>query len=38
MCMQMVLSGEVQCSRQIVTVSNDEGTVIECDKACFPMV
>ncbi|XP_014504470.1 phosphatidylinositol/phosphatidylcholine transfer protein SFH8 isoform X1 [Vigna radiata var. radiata] len=35
--LKMVLSGEVQCSRQIVTVSNDEGTVIECDKACFPM-
>ncbi|XP_020238324.1 phosphatidylinositol/phosphatidylcholine transfer protein SFH8 isoform X1 [Cajanus cajan] len=34
---KMVLSGEVQCSRQIVTVSNDEGTVIQCDKACFPM-
>ncbi|CAJ1972471.1 unnamed protein product [Sphenostylis stenocarpa] len=35
--LKMVLSGEVQCSRQIVTVSNDEGTIIECDKACFPM-
>ncbi|BAT82784.1 hypothetical protein VIGAN_03284700 [Vigna angularis var. angularis] len=34
--LKMVLSGEVQCSRQIVTVSNDEGTIIECDKA-FPM-
>ncbi|KAL5126867.1 Phosphatidylinositol/phosphatidylcholine transfer protein SFH8 [Glycine soja] len=36
--LKMVLSGEVQCSRQIVTVSNDEGTVIECDKACYPML
>ncbi|KAK7280685.1 hypothetical protein RJT34_25752 [Clitoria ternatea] len=30
--LKMVLSGEVQCSRQIVTVLNDEGRVIECDK------
>jgi hypothetical protein len=37
-CMQMVLNGEIQCSRQIVTISNDEGTVIECDKASYPMV
>ncbi|ESW32721.1 hypothetical protein PHAVU_001G012100 [Phaseolus vulgaris] len=35
--LKMILSGEAQCSRQIVTVSNDEGTIIECDKACFPM-
>ncbi|KAL2318783.1 hypothetical protein Fmac_032659 [Flemingia macrophylla] len=35
--LKMVLSGEVQCSRQIVTVSNDEGTLIECDKTCYPM-
>ncbi|XP_057428282.1 phosphatidylinositol/phosphatidylcholine transfer protein SFH8-like isoform X2 [Lotus japonicus] len=34
--LKKVLSGEIQCSRQIVTVSNDEGTVIECDKA-YPM-
>ncbi|XP_061356298.1 phosphatidylinositol/phosphatidylcholine transfer protein SFH8-like [Gastrolobium bilobum] len=36
--LKMVLSGEVQCSRQIVTISNDEGTVIECDKTCYPMI
>lgn len=36
--LKMVLNGEIQCSRQIVTISNDEGTVIECDKASFPMV
>ncbi|KAJ1408038.1 CRAL/TRIO, N-terminal domain [Sesbania bispinosa] len=36
--LKMVLSGEIQCSRQIVTVSTDEGTVIECDKACYPMI
>lgn len=36
--LKMILSGEVQCSRQIVTVSVDEGTVIECDKACYPMI
>ncbi|KAK7291207.1 hypothetical protein RIF29_06162 [Crotalaria pallida] len=35
--LKMILSGEVQCSRQIVTVSNEEGTVIECDKTCYPM-
>jgi len=36
--MQMVLSGEMGCSKQIVTVSNDEGKVIECDKKSYPMV
>lgn len=36
--LKMILSGEVQNSRQIVTVSNDEGRVIECDKTCYPMV
>ncbi|XP_027368118.1 phosphatidylinositol/phosphatidylcholine transfer protein SFH8-like isoform X2 [Abrus precatorius] len=36
--LKMVLSGEVQCSRQIVTVSNNEGTVMECDKACYPTI
>ncbi|KEH40181.1 Sec14p-like phosphatidylinositol transfer family protein [Medicago truncatula] len=36
--LKMVLNGEIQCSRQIVTISNDEGTVIECDKASFPMI
>ncbi|XP_019436895.1 PREDICTED: phosphatidylinositol/phosphatidylcholine transfer protein SFH8 isoform X1 [Lupinus angustifolius] len=34
--LKMVLSGEVQCSRQIVTVSN-EGTVIESEKTSYPM-
>lgn len=33
----MVLSGKVQCSKQIVTISNDGG-VIECDKTSFPKV
>ena len=36
--MQMVLSGEMGCSEQIVTVSNDVGKVIECDKISYPMV
>ncbi|KAK7321772.1 hypothetical protein VNO77_32699 [Canavalia gladiata] len=36
--LKMVISGEVQCSRQIVTVSNEEGTLIECDKASYPMI
>ncbi|KAH1109511.1 hypothetical protein GYH30_008765 [Glycine max] len=36
--LKMVLSGEVGCSKQIVTVSNDEGRVIECDKISFPMI
>lgn len=33
--LKMVLSGKVQCSKQIVTISNDGG-VIECDKTSFP--
>lgn len=37
-CMQMVLGGEAQCSRQIVTVSNSEGRVIACDKPRYPTV
>ncbi|XP_028803025.1 phosphatidylinositol/phosphatidylcholine transfer protein SFH8 isoform X2 [Neltuma alba] len=36
--LKMILSGEVQNSRQIVTVSNDEGRMIECDKTCYPMI
>ncbi|TKY75176.1 Phosphatidylinositol/phosphatidylcholine transfer protein SFH8 [Spatholobus suberectus] len=36
--LKMVLSGEVGCSKQIVTVSNDEGRVIECDKISYPMI
>ncbi|XP_058725324.1 phosphatidylinositol/phosphatidylcholine transfer protein SFH8-like [Vicia villosa] len=36
--MKMVLNGEIQCSRQIVTVTNDEGRVIECDKVSYPMI
>lgn len=35
--LQVVLSGEAQCYRQIVTVSNSEGRVI-CDKPRLPMV
>lgn len=38
MCMQMVLSGKVQCCKQIVTLSSDEGRVIECDKTSYPTV
>ncbi|KAL1312085.1 hypothetical protein AAHE18_16G012300 [Arachis hypogaea] len=34
--LKVILSGEVT-SRQIVTVSNDEGTVIECEKTCYPL-
>ncbi|KAK7310921.1 hypothetical protein RJT34_08720 [Clitoria ternatea] len=34
---KMVLNGEVQCSKQIVTAMDDEGRVIECDKASYPM-
>ncbi|XP_015866084.1 phosphatidylinositol/phosphatidylcholine transfer protein SFH8-like isoform X1 [Ziziphus jujuba] len=36
--LKMILSGEAQCSRQIVTVSTSEGRVIACDKPRFPMV
>ncbi|KAF1887075.1 hypothetical protein Lal_00046313 [Lupinus albus] len=36
--LKMVLSGEAKCSRQIVTVSNDEGTVVECDKTSYAMI
>ncbi|XP_028765995.1 phosphatidylinositol/phosphatidylcholine transfer protein SFH8 isoform X2 [Neltuma alba] len=36
--LKMVLSGEVQCSSQIVLVSNDEGRVIQCDKTSYPMI
>lgn len=36
--MQVILSGEAQCFRQIVTVSNSEGRVISCDKPRVPMV
>nr|KYP64611.1 Sec14 cytosolic factor [Cajanus cajan] len=36
--LKMVLSGEVGCSKQIVTVSNDEGRVIECDKISYPTI
>ncbi|GAU15270.1 hypothetical protein TSUD_03370, partial [Trifolium subterraneum] len=36
--LKMVLNGEIQCPRQIVTISNDEGTVIQCDKASYPMI
>ncbi|XP_047176890.1 phosphatidylinositol/phosphatidylcholine transfer protein SFH8-like [Vigna umbellata] len=36
--LKMVLSGEMGCSKQIVTVSNDEGKVIKCDKISYPMI
>ncbi|GAU34950.1 hypothetical protein TSUD_312810, partial [Trifolium subterraneum] len=36
--LKMVLSGKVQCSKQIVTVSNDKGRVIECDKTSIPTI
>ncbi|XP_004500992.1 phosphatidylinositol/phosphatidylcholine transfer protein SFH6-like isoform X2 [Cicer arietinum] len=36
--LKMVLSGKVQRSRQIVTVSKDKGRVIECDKTSYPMI
>ncbi|MED6123869.1 hypothetical protein PIB30_053611 [Stylosanthes scabra] len=35
--LKMILNGEVT-SRQIVTVSNDEGTVIECEKTVYPLM
>lgn len=37
-CVQMVLSGEAQCFRQIVTVSNSDGRIIACDKPRFANV
>ncbi|KAJ7957783.1 Phosphatidylinositol/phosphatidylcholine transfer protein [Quillaja saponaria] len=36
--LQMVVSGEVQCSRKIVTVSTSEGRVVTYDKTCYPMI
>ncbi|CAL0322382.1 unnamed protein product [Lupinus luteus] len=36
--LKMVISGEAKCSRQIVTVSNEEGTVVECDKTSYSMI
>ncbi|KAJ7966786.1 Phosphatidylinositol/phosphatidylcholine transfer protein [Quillaja saponaria] len=35
--LKMVVSGEVQCSRQIVTVSTSEGRVITYDEKRYPM-
>lgn len=35
--LKMVLGGEAQCSRQIVTVLNSEGRVIAYDKPNYPM-
>lgn len=35
---QMVLSGEAQCFRQIVTVTNGDGKVISYQKPRFPTV
>ncbi|XP_058785353.1 phosphatidylinositol/phosphatidylcholine transfer protein SFH6-like [Vicia villosa] len=36
--LKMVLSGKVQCCKQIVSLSSDEGRVIECDKTSYPMI
>ncbi|KAJ6405806.1 hypothetical protein OIU84_013719 [Salix udensis] len=36
--LKMVLSGEAQYSRQIVTISNSEGRVIAHDKPFYPMI
>ncbi|KAF5455882.1 hypothetical protein F2P56_025412 [Juglans regia] len=36
--LKMVLSGEAQCSRQIVTVSNSDGKIVECDKPHYNMI
>ncbi|KAB5568218.1 hypothetical protein DKX38_002011 [Salix brachista] len=36
--LKMVLSGEAQYSRQIVTISNSEGWVIAHDKPFYPMI
>ncbi|RDX57663.1 Phosphatidylinositol/phosphatidylcholine transfer protein SFH8, partial [Mucuna pruriens] len=36
--LKMILSGEVGCSKQIVTVSNNEGRMIECGKISYPMI
>ncbi|XP_031403850.1 phosphatidylinositol/phosphatidylcholine transfer protein SFH8-like isoform X1 [Punica granatum] len=36
--LKMVLGGEAQCSRQIVTVTNSEGKIIACEKPCRPMM
>ncbi|KAI5402951.1 Phosphatidylinositol/phosphatidylcholine transfer protein sfh6 [Lathyrus oleraceus] len=36
--LKMVLSGKVQCCKQIVTLSSDEGRVIECDKTSYPTI
>ncbi|RYR41135.1 hypothetical protein Ahy_A08g037529 isoform A [Arachis hypogaea] len=35
---KMVLNGEVHCSRQIVTDTNDKGTAFECDRTSYPMI
>lgn len=36
--LKMVLNGEAQCSRQIVTVSTNEGGVTASDKPHYPMI
>ncbi|CAI8600019.1 unnamed protein product [Vicia faba] len=36
--LKMVLSGKVQCFKQIVALSSDEGRVIECDKTSYPTI
>ncbi|KAM6561699.1 hypothetical protein CsatA_030938 [Cannabis sativa] len=36
--LKVVLSGEAQCFRQIVTVSNSEGRLVSCDKSRISMI
>ncbi|MQL92682.1 hypothetical protein Taro_025307, partial [Colocasia esculenta] len=36
--LKMVLNGEAQCARQIVTVSNSEGKIIAYAKPCYPAI
>ncbi|XP_062099279.1 phosphatidylinositol/phosphatidylcholine transfer protein SFH6-like isoform X2 [Humulus lupulus] len=36
--LKVVISGEAQCFRQIVTVSNSEGRVVSCDKSRISMI
>lgn len=36
--LKMVLSGNLQCCKQTVALSSDEGRVIECDKTSYPTI
>uniref|UniRef100_A0A1D1YX19 Sec14 cytosolic factor n=1 Tax=Anthurium amnicola TaxID=1678845 RepID=A0A1D1YX19_9ARAE len=36
--LKMVLNGEAQCARQVVTVSNSDGKIVAYAKPCYPMV